>query len=175
MSQIKALTIAIENGLDIEVKNVKMRRGHEGEPLYSCKAYFGKKAFATFEDLDWGHPDFNDIQPINDEILQKVEKLVAKLPTYYQPVLKENVKINLGELLTDLCIYKTIEKEAKRKQPTSLFNSKTKKIEVFQRSGAHTNETIQAYMDTLTDVIPFHKLPLKDVTEYFLRNSNIID
>jgi len=40
--------------MEYSIKNIKVHRGHEGEPLTQCTLYRGEKRVALYSDGDWG-------------------------------------------------------------------------------------------------------------------------
>lgn len=174
MSQIKALQIAKEHGLHLVVKSVKEKKGHGGETLLSGKVYFKNKPFATYSDLDWGHPDFADVSVSNQEIYNDILEKIKALPKYYEPAIQQDVEPTFISIARESCIVNLIEKKAKRLKPVSYFDTKTGEIVTFSKSGGHTTQSIQDYIETLKDIVPFYKLDDEKVTEYFLKQHNLI-
>lgn len=173
-SQIKELDIAKAHKLPVSIKSYKVRNGHEGESLYSCKVFYKNKHVANYNDLDYGNSDFNDMDVVNQKLFDEATTAIKNLPAFYEPVLRKELQPTLDGIIHDLCIYTRIEKIAKRQSPVSCFDEKAKRIVTFKKSGGHTVDSIQKYISTLEHTTPFYSMPFEKVMSYYLKEHNII-
>lgn len=170
MADLQPYMLTRNSGIKLDVSCVKSRKGHEGEALFTCKIKFKNKHIADYEDLDWGNGDFADITVVNQELYDEAIALLDALPTYKHSQLKgKDTKIDLMGWANAACVYKDIEKQAKRERPLAYYNETDNSIRVFKKSKQHSVEIIQKHMETMSNIVPFHKLEQDKVTEYYLK------
>lgn len=173
MADITSYLVVKQTGLKLDISCLKTRKGHENEALFSCKIKYKNKHIADYEDLDWGSSDFADITVVNQKLYDEALAELKNIAPYKDKTLNKMVNVDILNWTHSSCVYKDIEKQAKREKPLAYFNETDKTIRVFSKSKEHTVEAIQEHMESMNNIVPFHKLEQEDVTNYYLKEFKI--
>ncbi len=108
--------------MDIQLKNVRLVRGHDDSTPYVGSLYVDGKKIAECSNDGWGGPDM--IHAISKEaqlVLRKVENYCESLPAIVEQgfTMKMNLELYIGELL---------DKVLKEKDEKRFFNMTKKKL-----------------------------------------------
>ncbi len=160
-------------GLDLSIKSVKKTKGHEGELLFSCNVYFGKKMIATYKDEDWGAGITLEVNEKQRALYDSVVAELAKIPEYYYEAIRRNTNVSLEGWANDACIINDIMKSVKREKPRAYWDKNDKSIRVFSKSKKHTDEQLQEHMLTMKNAEPFFKMEDEHILNIYLDYQGI--
>lgn len=173
MADITPYLLVKQTDLKLDISCLKTKKGHENEALFSCKIKYKNKHIANYEDLDWGNSDFADITVVNQELYDEAINQLKAIAPYNNKATNKMVNVDMLDWAHSTCIYKDIEKQAKREKQLAYFNETDQSIRVFSKSKEHTVEAIQEHMKSMNNIVPFHDLKQEDVTNYYLKEFKI--
>ncbi len=87
---------------ELNVKNIKVIKGHEGEPCFQCSIYFKSKKVAEYNGYEWFSGQ--EIEILDKEIISKLTKEQELFFVFKQEKSTYTIKNSAFiELITNLC------------------------------------------------------------------------
>jgi len=162
-----------EASIDLSIKSLKSKKGHEGEILHTCNIYFGKSHIATYQEYDMGAGHSVEVNTKKQKEYDNALKVLSTLSSYYCDILRQDVSVTLEDWANEACIVSSILKTAKREKPRSYFDKIENTIRVYPKKKGTEDSFYQDHMKTMKNIIPLHTLEDEEVLKLYLKYHKI--